>query len=65
MYPSDTEFDNLVDILYNGFYGFEIMTKRNLNDVIGGKFGEVGRVYFGDENEKNCCSMKEVKPRSS
>ena len=29
------------------------------------KCGEVGRVYFGDENEKNCCSMKEVKPRSS
>ena len=30
LHTSDTEFDYLVDILYNGFYGFEAMTKRNL-----------------------------------
>lgn len=50
----------LTDTLYNGFYGFEAMTKRDLNSVICGKCGVVGKTYFGDGNEKNCCNLREV-----
>ena len=52
----------VVDLLYNGFYYFEMITKRNLDDTICGICGVVGETYFGDGNEKNCCSRKEVCP---
>ena len=29
LHPSDTEFNYLVDILYNGFCGFKVMTKQS------------------------------------
>ncbi len=57
--PDSTEY--LTEVLYNGFYGFEAMTERNLNDTICGLCGIVGQVYLGDGNEKNCCSMVEVR----
>ena len=50
----------LTDLLYNGFYCFEAISTRNLDDGICGICGVVGEVYLGDGNEKNCCSRKEV-----
>lgn len=50
----------LTDLLYNGFYCFEAITERNLDDAICGICGVVGEIYLGDGNEKNCCSRKEV-----
>uniref|UniRef100_A0A7M5U5J6 Uncharacterized protein n=2 Tax=Clytia hemisphaerica TaxID=252671 RepID=A0A7M5U5J6_9CNID len=42
-----------------GFFGFEAMTVRDLQDAICGHCGIAGKVYFGDGNEKNCCSIKD------
>ena len=50
----------MVDNLNDGFYKFEALTKRDLNDMICGRCGIVGRVYFGKGNEKNCCTTKDV-----
>lgn len=50
----------VTDLLYNGFYCFEAVTERNLDETICGICGILGEVYFGDGNEKNCCSRKEV-----
>ena len=61
LHPSDNELEYLTRLLYDGFYGFEMRTARNLNDAICGLCGLVGKVYYGDGNEKNCCSMKEVR----
>lgn len=47
-------------MLYNGFYCFEAITDRPLDDVICGICGTVGEFYLGDGNEKNCCSISEV-----
>ena len=58
--PSDNEFKNLAKLLYNGFYCFEALTERNLDDVICRICGVAGEVYLGDGNEKNCCSISEV-----
>ena len=51
----------MTDLLYNGFYCFEAMTERDLDQTICGICGVVGEIYLGDGNEKNCCSRKEVK----
>lgn len=59
--PSDSEFEYLVDVLYNGFYAFEALTDRDLDDTICGICGTVGEVYLGDGNEKNCCGLSEVR----
>ena len=50
-------------LMYNGYYGFEAMTERNLDDSICGLCGTAGQVYFGDGNEKSCCSLSEVSVR--
>jgi hypothetical protein len=47
-------------LLYNGFYAFEMMSQRSLDDVICEICGIVCQVYFGDGNEKNCCSIDAV-----
>eukprot|EP00794_Sanderia_malayensis_P020874 gene20874-22926_t len=60
LHPSKDEWKYIVGLLYNGFYGFEAMTKRDLNSVICGICGIVGEVYFGDGNEKNCCTLNEI-----
>lgn len=36
------------------------MIEFSLDDVICGICGIVGELYFGDGNEKNCCSVSEV-----
>ena len=58
--PSPTTLEYLTDMLYNGFYCFEAISERNLDDAICGICGVLGEVYLGDGNEKNCCSRKEV-----
>eukprot|EP00794_Sanderia_malayensis_P020744 gene20744-22773_t len=60
LHPSKDEWKYIVGLLYNGFYGFEAMTKRDLNSVICGICGIVREVYFGDGNEKNCCTLNEI-----
>lgn len=50
----------MTDLLYNGFYCFEVITERKLDDQICGICGIVGEIYLGDGNQKNCCSRKEV-----
>lgn len=47
-------------LLYNGFYAFEAMTVRDLDETICGFCGIVGELYCGDGNAKNCCSIHEV-----
>ena len=47
-------------MLYNGFYCFEAISERNLDDAICGICGVLGEVHLGDRNEKNCCSLEEV-----
>ena len=37
-----------------------MLSERSLDDVICGICGTVGQVYFGDGNEKNCCSIDAV-----
>jgi len=49
-----------VDVLYNGFYAFEAITERDMDDAICGQCGIIGKTYFGVGNEKNCCSLKNV-----
>ena len=46
--------------MYNGFYCFETMTQRSMDDVICGICGTIGQLYLGDGNQKNCCSLKGV-----
>ena len=58
--PSETELDYLLRLLYNGCYGFEAMTVREMDSVVCGICGIIGELYLGDGNEKNCCSLHEV-----
>ncbi|XP_028418856.1 uncharacterized protein LOC114544404 [Dendronephthya gigantea] len=55
--PSSGQQRYLVELLYNGFYCFEAITERSLDDVICGVCGVAGEVYCGDGNEKNCCDL--------
>ena len=48
------------ELLYNGFWCFEMMTERNLSEAVCGICGVIGEVYLGDGNEKNCCSNSKV-----
>ena len=56
----DQEVVYLQELVYNGFFGFEMMTERNLNDAICGICGIVPEICLGDGNEKNCCSVAQV-----
>ena len=58
---TDATLANLRLLLYNGYYCFEAMTERDLDEVICGICGVIGEVYLGDGNEKNCCSNKNVR----
>lgn len=49
-------FEYVIDLFYNGFYCFEVIMERDLDGIICGICGIVGEIYFGDGNEKNCCS---------
>lgn len=42
----------LTDLLHNGFYCFESMTVRNMDNTICGICGVLGEIYLGDGNEK-------------
>ena len=48
------------DLLYNGFYCFEMVTDRNLDDVICGVCGVCPEICLGDGNQKNCCTNGQV-----
>ena len=48
------------DLLYNGFYCFEMLTVRSHDSQICGIRGILGEVYLGDGKQKNCCSRDEV-----
>ena len=52
--------DYVSDLLYNGFYCFEMLTVRSLDSQICGICGVLGEVYLGDGNQKNCCSRNEI-----
>ena len=56
MSMNDSEQKYITLLLYNGFYAFELMSERSLDSVICGVCGTVGQVYYGDGNEKNCCT---------
>ncbi|XP_066931534.1 HMG domain-containing protein 3-like [Clytia hemisphaerica] len=58
--PEVSKFKYHLEILYDGYYGFECMTLRSLDDVICGYCGIAGKIYFGDGNEKNCCGLKGI-----
>jgi hypothetical protein len=59
--PEANVVENVANYLYQGYYCFEAMTERDLDSVICGICGIIGEVYLGDGNEKNCCSIGEVK----
>ena len=46
--------------MYNGFFGFEAMVERGVNDSICGICGICQEVCLGDGNEKNCCTNGQV-----
>lgn len=50
----------LRDVVYNGFFGFEMMTERDLESMICGICGITPEICLGDGNEKNCCSVGQV-----
>eukprot|EP00794_Sanderia_malayensis_P021119 gene21119-23190_t len=58
--PEVVELQYISKLLYNGFYSFEAMTVRNMNDTICGFCGIIGELYCGDGNAKNCCSLHQV-----
>lgn len=58
---NDNEQKYITGLLYNGFYALELISERNMDDVICGICGVVGQVHFGDGNEKNCCGIDKVK----
>ena len=59
--PTKNKLKNIATHLYNGFYCFEAITARNIDDVgICGICGVIGEVYFGDGNKTNCCNISEV-----
>ncbi|XP_066919083.1 HMG domain-containing protein 3-like isoform X1 [Clytia hemisphaerica] len=64
-HPTYGELQYIVDLLYNGYYGFEALTKRDLNGVICGLSGIAGKIYYGDGNEKNCCTMMNINIKES
>lgn len=45
----------LATLAYQGFYCFEAITTRNLDNVICGTCRIIGEVYLENGNEKNCC----------
>ncbi len=49
----DQEVVYLQKLVYNGFFGFEMMTEQNINDAICGKCGIIPEICLGDGNEKN------------
>ena len=49
------------DLLYNGYYSFEMSTERNLDDVVCGICGVCPEICLGDGNEKNSCTNRQVK----
>jgi hypothetical protein len=58
--PSDNELKYVESLLYNGFYSFEMVTNRSLDDVICGICGVSPEICLGDGNEKNCCTNGQV-----
>lgn len=57
---NDSELKYITGMLYNGFYAFELLSDRSLDNVVCGICGVVGQIYYGDGNEKNCCSTHSV-----
>ena len=43
--PTKNELENIATHLYNGFYCFEAITARNIDDGICGICGVIGEVY--------------------
>ncbi|XP_028415288.1 HMG domain-containing protein 3-like [Dendronephthya gigantea] len=58
--PTDGEMAYIEDLLYNGFYSFEMVTERNLDDVVCGICGVYPEICLGDGNEKNSCTNRQV-----
>lgn len=57
---SSEELNYFNELLYNGFWCFELITERDLSSGVCGICGIIGEVYLGDGNEKNCCSNSKV-----
>ncbi|CAB4037591.1 Hypothetical predicted protein, partial [Paramuricea clavata] len=57
--PSDGEMMYIEDLLYNGYYSFEMSTERNLDDVVCGICGVCPEICLGDGNEKNSCTNRQ------
>ena len=58
--PNPNTVDYLGDVMYNAFYCFGLLTRRNMDDVVCGLCGTIGTVCFGDGNAKNYCSVSGV-----
>ncbi|KAM7431526.1 HMG box domain containing 3 [Porites harrisoni] len=59
-YPTDNQLGYIMDLLYNAFFCFEIISECSLYDVVCGICGICPEIYLGDGNEKNCCSNAQV-----
>ena len=51
----------MADLLYNGFYCYEMLVVRDLDSVICGLCGVCPEVCLGDGNEKNSCKNEQVR----
>ncbi|XP_068672570.1 uncharacterized protein [Montipora foliosa] len=58
--PTDNQLVHINDLLYNGFYCFEMISERSLDDVVCGVCGICPEICLGDGNEKNCCSNSQI-----
>ena len=59
-YPTDSQLGYIMDLLYNAFFCFEIISECSLDDVVCGICGICPEICLGDGNEKNCCSNAQV-----
>ena len=55
-----TSLEYFSSLLYSGFYCFEVISERNLDNQICGICGIIGEVYLGDGNQTNCRTTSEV-----
>ena len=60
MVPSTEETTYIAELLYNGFYCYEMLVDRDLDAVVCGLCGVCPEVCLGDGNEKNSCKNEQV-----
>ncbi|CAH1802661.1 unnamed protein product, partial [Owenia fusiformis] len=56
----DEKINYLSRVIYNGFYAFEALSPRNLDESLCGICGNIPVMLIGDANQKDCCNLTEL-----